>query len=281
MPAVEHLAGHVSSGNYRLAVHQWRQAQATANLFLVHGYYDHTGLFGKLLGWALENGCNVVMFDLPGHGLSSGEPAVINDFSDYGLAISDVLSRVHWPNLPLWCMGQSTGCSALIEFARLGTWPFAATVLLAPLIRPVGWTSIALAYSVLRHFTPSVARKFSVNSSDKDFLAFVQREPLQCHRAPLQWVGALRNWLADLEVKDLRVGPALIVQGDEDGTVDWRHNLGVVEQLFPGSRVEYVAGAGHQLANESEELRQRYLREVRQYLASQGIELAASTPPQS
>ena len=28
---------------------------------------------------------NVLIFDLPGHGLSSGEPAVIDDFSDYSL----------------------------------------------------------------------------------------------------------------------------------------------------------------------------------------------------
>lgn len=268
-----HLAGHVQSGPYRLAVQHWRRGGAVANLLIVHGYYDHHGLYGKLAEWALTHNCNVVVFDLPGHGLSTGEPAVIDDFADYSRAIEDLLGCVRLPDLPLWVMAQSTGGAALIEFARRYDWRFDATVLLAPLVRPAAWTTVRIAHGLARHFVDSVPRVFGRNSGDDEFLKFHASEPLQCHRVPLRWVAALRRWLSTLERRDLGVGPALVLQGQQDSTVDWGYNVPFVEALFPGSRVEYLATARHHLANESAELRGVYLGIVQEYLAGRGIEL--------
>lgn len=273
-PELEYRAGRVASGDFGLAVHRWTRPGAGSNLLLLHGYLDHTGLFGKLIGWALERGCNVLAFDLPGHGLSSGEPGAIGEFADYSRAIADVLDAVRLPQLPLWVMAQSTGGAALVDYAGKYPWPFAATVLLAPLVHPVGWQGISVGYFLLRPFTDSVPRKFAVNTSDEAFLQFLRSDPLQSHRISLRWVGALRRWLRALRHRDLGVGPALVIQGEADGTVDWRYNMGVIERLFPGSRIEYLPGAGHQLANESEEFRRDYLGRVETWLARAGIELA-------
>jgi lysophospholipase len=277
MPLVEHLVGYVDSGGYRLAVHQWCQPGATTTLLLVHGYFDHTGLFSKLIEWGLLHNCNVFIFDLPGHGLSTGEPAVIDDFGDYSCAIEDVLQAVRLPALPLWVMAQSTGCAALVDYAHKYVWPFAATVLLAPLIRPAGWLGVKSSYLLVGRFIDSVPRKFSVNSSDQTFLDFLKSDPLQSKRISLRWVGALRRWLRELPQDDLGVGAALIVQGDADATVDWRYNVGFVRKLFPGSKVEYRPGAGHQLANESAEIRSDYLARVEGWLAEYGIPLGDSS----
>jgi lysophospholipase len=72
--------------------------------------------------------------------------------------------------------------------------------------------------------------------------------------------------LADLLHTDLGVGPVLVIQGGLDQTVDWKYNLDIIDKLFPDSRVEYLPGAGHQLANESDSLRQRYYRVIDEYL---------------
>jgi len=274
LPHAEHLAGHVRSGDYTLAVHHWRQPGASANLLLVHGYFDHTGLFGKLIEWGLSHNCNVLIFDLPGHGLSSGEPAVIDDFGDYSRAIVDVLDAVSLSSLPLWVMAQSTGGAALVDYAKKYDWPFAATVLLAPLVRPAGWLRARAGHFLLGHLVDSVPRKFAANSSDQVFLEFLQRDPLQSQRISLRWVGALRYWLRELQQHDLGVGPALIVQGDADATVDWRYNVGAIETMFPGSRTAYLRGAGHQLANESAAFQQDYLASVERWLKNFGITLA-------
>jgi lysophospholipase len=254
-------------------VHQWSQPDARATLLLLHGYLDHTGLFDKLVDWGLAHHCNVLIFDLPGHGLSSGEPAVIDDFGDYSRAIHDVLDAVSLPALPLWVMAQSTGGAALIDYARRYDWPFAATVLLAPLVRPAGWLGVSVAQRLLSPFKDSIGRTFVVNSSDRDFLAFVQRDPLQSLRISLRWIGALRRWLRTLQPQDLGVGPALVIQGDTDGTVDWRYNMPVIARLFPGSQIEYLHGAGHQLANESAAFRADYLQRVADWLLQRGIAL--------
>ncbi|MBK6508587.1 MAG: alpha/beta hydrolase [Haliea sp.] len=273
MPQVAYQAGQLRSGEFTLAVHQWRQPDARANLLLVHGYFDHSGLFNKLIAWALAHRCNVLIFDLPGHGLSSGEPAVIDDFGDYSRAIDTVLRATSLPALPWWVMAQSTGGAALIDYARKYAWPFAATVLLAPLVRPARWASVSAAHRLLAPFVPSVERKFAANSSDREFLDFLKRDPLQSRRTSLRWVGALRRWLRELPRRDLGVGAVLVIQGDADATVDWRYNVGFVSALFPGSRVEYLPGAGHQLANESESYRRTYLASVVAWLGQCGIAL--------
>ena len=270
-PGLEHQAGAVRSGPYALSVHFWQRPGACSNLLLLHGYFDHTGLYNKLIEYGLSRNCNVLIFDLPGHGLSTGEAAVIDNFSDYSRAIVNVLAAVKLPDLPLWVMGQSTGCAALVDYAWKTPWPFAAVVLLAPLVRPVGWLRVRVAHTLLRRFVDSIPRKFNENSSDRAFLEFIQNDPLQCDRVSLRWIGALRRWLRRLPKEDLRVGPALVIQGDADGTVDWRHNMQVVSQLFPASRVVYLPGAGHQLANESGELLGRYLEVVDEWVGRAGL----------
>jgi len=276
-PALAYHFGAVEADEHRIAAHLWMPAEPRGTAVVMHGYYDHSGLYGKLARWALEQRCNVLLFDLPGHGLSTGEPAVIDDFADYGRAVADVLECATLPGLPLWVMAQSTGCAAVMSFARQSPWPFDATVLLAPLVRPAGWRGVRLAHRFLAPFIDSVPRRFAASSSDPEFLDFLRRDPLQCHRVPLRWVGALRRWLAALEREDLGVGPALVIQGDRDDTVEWRYNVPFVQTLFPGSAVAYIEGAGHQLANESEPLRREYLQIVTEYLATRGIALESGS----
>lgn len=258
--------GRVESGQYALAVHRWDVPGATRNLLLVHGYTDHVGLFGHLVEFGLANRCNVIAFDLPGHGLSTGEFVAIDDFADYSRAIVDVMAAAHVTQLPIWVMAQSTGCTALIDYAGKYPWEFSATVFLAPLIRPAAWGRIRIGHVVLRRFRKSIGRKFTDNSGDKAFLTFLRNDPLQSRTLSVAWIGALRRWLAALKFQDLGVGPVLVIQGDADGTVAWKYNMKHIVRLFPGCQIEYVPGAGHHLANETGPVRQLYLEKVRSFV---------------
>ena len=269
--AEEYQSGLISSGGFQLMTHYWQQPGAVATLLLVHGYYDHTGIYDKVIAYGLGRGCNVLMFDLPGHGLSSGEPAVIDDFADYGDAIADVLGAVALQELPLLAMGQSTGGAAITEFARRYEWPFDRVALLAPLVRPAGWRGVKVAHALLKPFVATLGRTFNQNSADLDFLAFVRDDPLQCHRVSLRWLGALKRWLKSLPLADLGVGPALVVQGRRDGTVDWRYNMGAIAKLYPNSEIVYLEEAGHQLANESTAIRASYETHLDRYFALQPL----------
>ena len=173
-------------------------------------------------------------------------------------------------------MAQSTGCAALVEYARHDPWPFAAAVLLAPLLRPRGWKTGRVLHTLVRPFRTSLKRKFVSNSADRAFLDFVRRDPLQSQRLQLAWVGALKRWLDGLPLADLGVGPALVVQGDADRTADWQYNVQAYCRLFPGSRVQMLAGAGHQLANESQDIRREYLSVVSAEAGAAGVPVAAA-----
>ena len=262
-PDIDYAAGLVESGPYRLAAHRWQRPGARANLLIVHGYMDHTGLFGNLVRFGLDQHFNVLIFDLPGHGLSTGAVASIDDFADYGAAIAAVMGAADLPDSVPWrALAQSTGGAALVEFARRHSWPFQRTALLAPLLRPAGWRQMRLARRLMAPFVQDVPRRLSVNTGNADFLDFQRDDPLLTRRIPLAWIAALERWLRGLVIEDLGVGPVLLVQGDNDGTVDWRWNLPRYRELFPGSEVFMVPGAGHQLANETEMQRARYLAAV-------------------
>lgn len=255
-PGLRYQLAAIPSGAYRLCLHVWQPAAADNTLLLVHGYLDHAGLYGHLVRYGLDNVFNVVAFDLPGHGLSSGEQVVIDNFSDYSQAISDVVKACsHLPGD--WrVMAQSMGGAALFDYLLTrGPAPFQSAVLLAPLIRPRGWWWIKPTQRVLGKFLQHVGRGFADNSNDAEFLGFVRNDPLQSGQLSLRWIGALRRWLDALPVAGTVPLPMLVIQGDADKTVDWRYNVKRIEQLFAGVEVRILAGGRHHLANESADLR--------------------------
>ena len=266
---VEHRVGSVRSDQHTVVVHQFLCAGATSNLLLLHGYLDHCGMFGHLIEYGLKHGSNVVIFDYPGHGLSTGEPAVIDDFQEYCRAAIAVLEIAEWPTLPCWTMAQSTGCSVMMELARSGHWPFFAAVMLAPLIRVADWRFILFVHTVLHRFVEGKKRSFSINSSDTEFLAFQRADPLQSHTLSMRWIGAWRRWLAGLPMADIGLGPVLVLQGDQDGTVAWQRNMEDIPKLIPQGEICYLAGAGHQLANEAAPFRAQYMEQIDQFLSRQ------------
>jgi len=260
-------------GDYwRLATHLWQQPEARGNLVLLHGLFDHTGLYDKLLAYGLSRQYNVLMFDLPGHGLSTGEPAVIKDFAAYGRAIGSVLGQVKLPQLPCVAMAQSTGCAALVEFARIYPWPFQAAVLLAPLVRPYLWPLNRVVFELARRFITERPRSFTNNADNQAFLEFLRdRDPLQARTLPVQWVTAMLAWKRRFEShRPTDIAP-LVVQGHADRTVDWRYNVKVISRLFEPA-VFYIPEARHHLVNESPAVRAQIFEAIDAELARSATE---------
>lgn len=255
--------GQLQVGGYQIALQAWWPEQPRATLVLLHGYYDHSGLYRHVIEWALGMGFAVLSFDLPGHGLSSGARASIGDFAEYQTVLQGVLAEAAALQLPQpWHLcGQSTGGAILIDYLLTGA-PSAdigETILLAPLVRPRAWAWSQLSYRVMRHFVSEIPRRFSVNSSDADFIDFVHNhDPLQPRSLPTAWVGALSQWVPRIEAAPRSVRSPLIIQGEADMTVAWRHNLEVLQDKFAAPSILRLPEARHHLANELPALRQRY-----------------------
>jgi len=269
--AVRTQLGYFKVAHYRIAAQVWWPEQPPkATFVLLHGYYDHMGLYRHVLEWALGMGFAVLACDLPGHGLSNGAEASIDDFAEYQLVLQGLLAQAGALQLPSpWHLcGQSTGGAILLDYLLTGA-PLAAlgeTILLAPLVRPYAWGRSKLSYQLLSPFVKQIPRRFSANSTDLAFLDFIQRDPLQSRRLPVAWVGALARWVKMIEQAPPSLRSPLIVQGEADLTVDWRYNLKVLQDKFANPEVLLLPEARHHLANESLALRQRYFAFLSQRL---------------
>jgi alpha-beta hydrolase superfamily lysophospholipase len=271
-PGVRSQLGRFDAAGYEIVAQAWLPPQPAATVLLMHGYYDHMALYRNLVDWALGMNFAVLACDLPGHGLSSGPRASINGFEEYQSVLDGLLGQAALLDLPQpWHLcGQSTGGAILVEHLLYGTAPrpqLGQSILLAPLVRPRSWGWSKLSYQVARHFVQAIPRRFSVNSSDGDFINFVHtRDPLQPRVLPTAWVGALARWVPRIEAAPSSRQAPLIIQGDADMTVDWRHNLGVLQQKFAAAEVLMLPSAQHHLVNESKALRDRYFGFLRERL---------------
>jgi alpha-beta hydrolase superfamily lysophospholipase len=252
--------GALDLAGYRIATQYWIPPDPRGTLVVVHGYYDHTGVFGRAIAFGLEHKLAVLMFDLPGHGLSSGERVAIGAFDEYADVLAGLLQRVQaqFP-APFRGLGQSTGAACWLNY--LWRYPaqaalFQQVALCAPLLLPRGWGVGRFVYAFARFVRRRVRRGASRSSHDPDFIHFLDyQDPLQEKSLSLRWVGAMKAWHRQFLSFTPRGYPLLIVQGTGDMTVAWRYNLPVIQQKLPHAQIEFIPGAGHQLVNESDEYR--------------------------
>ena len=247
---------------------------------VLHGYFDHSGLYGQLISYLLEIGWDVLIYDLPGHGLSQGQPLAIDCFTTYARQLTELLnSRQDRLCAPWTMLGQSTGAAILMEQQlQFGyrDWPVLHQVFLAPLVRPCGWKQIAGKYRWLRFLLRSVPRDYGPSSGDQTFLDFVRyQDPLQHHRIPVRWIGAMLRWIDEVEQSGSLPTQPLCIQGVDDETVEWRHNLGVIGRLYPGLEIKLLQKARHHLVNEEANIRLQVFN-----LIEQKINPANETPEQ-
>lgn len=222
--------GRFEVDGFEVVSQVWWPAQPVATLFMFHGFYDHMGLYRSVVEWGLDQSFVVIACDLPGHGLSSGERASIDDFAVYQHVVQGLFAQADALQLPKpWHLfGQSTGGAIVVDhLLNQGASSPAQgqTFLLSPLVRPRAWGWSQLSYYLLKPFVKGIARRFSDNSNDPAFRPFLEADPLQPRQLPTAWVGALARWIKRIEVAPRSTRRPLIVQGEEDMTVDWQHNL--------------------------------------------------------
>ncbi len=275
LPGISHRFGYQQSGQFKLATHyfQPKQRASLARVLIVHGYFDHAGLYGHLIRFCLERDCSVMVYDLPGHGLSTGEPGEIDDFHEYVRVLSDLVDIYgKHGKLPLHIIGQSTGCAIIMEYLRFRRFseadnPFASILLLAPLVRPEQWKRILFYYRWFSPLVKSVKRIFMDCSHDREFLQFMrEKDPLQHRRVPINWVASLIRWEKQFSLSaELNLSP-VVIQGEQDTTIDWRYNMGVIRNKFNRPLIKLLPEARHHLVNESKPIREQVFSVLADFL---------------
>lgn len=263
--------GRMEVDGFEVVSQVWWPAQPVATLFMFHGFYDHMGLYRSVVEWGLDQGFVVIACDLPGHGLSSGERASIDDFAVYQHVVNGLFDQADALQLPKpWHLfGQSTGGAIVVDhLLNHGSSSPAQgqTFLLSPLVRPRAWGWSQLSYYLLKPFVKGIARRFSDNSNDPAFRPFLEADPLQPRQLPTAWVGALARWIKRIEAAPRSTRRPLIVQGEEDMTVDWQYNLQVLRGKFDQPQILMVPKGRHHLANELPQIREEYFKFLTDHL---------------
>lgn len=273
---VNHSVGKLSTGKFEVACHYFSTADALGTSFVVHGYFDHAGLYGHLIRALLGLRQNVVVLDLPGHGLSTGPRASIEAFADYVDALSVCVraaSGTIEENHTTTLLGQSTGSAVIMQYLldrkhlsdNVGP---CGAVLLAPLVRPRAWAWLQVVHFLNQRWIESTPRSFSQNSHDHAFLEFLREsDPLQFRRLPTQWLTAMNRWIKRFQASSpLEQCAPLVIQGTDDGTVDWQFNIPAIQEKFPASTVQYIEDGRHHLVNESAPYRGVIFKSIADYM---------------
>jgi alpha-beta hydrolase superfamily lysophospholipase len=270
VPNSDHLFGTFCSDDKLLAAHIFKAAMAKGTVILVHGYLDHTGMWQHVIKTMVDRGYTVAVYDQPGHGLSSGERAAIDEFSEYVSVFEDFLRmcEVHLPR-PHHLVAHSMGSAIVMDYLlTVEHLPVDRVVFIAPLVHTSYWHLARFGHFLGKHLSDSVPRKARKTSSDQEFVEFSRNDPLKAPRVPTKWFSALVAWNKRIVEYDPSTEPIMIVQGTADTTVDWKYNLDFIKEKFPRADIVMIEGGGHHLINETPAIRTKVLQLIADYIAA-------------
>ena len=231
-----------------LAARAWqRTAPPTHVVLLAHGYGEHAGRYEHVAQVLVANGAVVYAVDHQGHGKSSGERVLVQDYEEVvgDLHTLDETARQEHPGLPVVLIGHSMGGLIAARYAQRYGDSLAALVLSGPLVGAWAAMSTLLALDEI----PDVPLDISTLSRDPAVGEAYSADPLVWHgpfkRPTLE---AIQRALGTIAAgPDLGELPTLWVHGEADqlvpidGTrvgIDHLRGSRTVERSYPGARHE-------------------------------------------
>lgn len=262
---VPHYFGSFRSQDFTCAAHVFDPGNTRGTVFLLHGYYDHTGVLKNIIRLCTEEKLRVAVFDFPGHGLSSGIRASIDSFSQYLEAFKDFFEFCKTScKGPYYLIGHSMGGAVALEYLfQTVKPPFQRVVLCAPLVRSSFYRLSRVGYFIMSPFTGTTQRWFRRSSSDKQFLKSYRIDPLQCKHFPMRWAKAYYFWYEQAIRYEPVSIPVTVIQGTKDKVVDWRYNIPFIKKKLQPVEVIYIKRANHQLMNEAQPFLTEFLKSLR------------------
>ncbi|MFI6034668.1 lysophospholipase [Streptomyces sp. NPDC051315] len=247
------MTEHVLTGTRGpLAAYEWPHPRPRYLALLVHGYGEHAGRYDEPARVLSGHGAAVFAVDHVGHGRSSGDRVVIEDFEDVVTDVHTVaaLARATHPGLPLVVIGHSMGGLIAARYAQRYGDGLAALVLSGPVIGAWELPGRLLALDAI----PDTPISPSALSRDPAVGAAYCADPLVWHgpmkRPTLEaFVRTLETVARDGDVGSL---PLLWLHGDDDRLVPLDGSRVGVERLSGGRLTERIyPGARHEVFHET------------------------------
>jgi alpha-beta hydrolase superfamily lysophospholipase len=265
---VEHIFGTFRADDKILAAHIFKPKESQGTVILLHGYGDHTGVWKHVISTVVKEKYTVAVYDHPGHGLSSGAQASIDDFSEY-VAVLEVflrIARAHLPG-PYHLVAHSMGGAVTLDYLLTVDQPgVEKIILIAPLVHSSYWHLSRFGHSLGKHVTDSVPRASQNAPSDVEYLMLTEKDPLQARQVTMKWFSALVEWNQRILSYEPSTLPMRVIQGTADTAVDWQYNFEFIKEKFPNADFILIENGGHQLMNASFPMRAEVMNLVVDYL---------------
>jgi alpha-beta hydrolase superfamily lysophospholipase len=235
----------------RVQVRRWPADDPARLVVLVHGYGEHIGRYEHVAGALVARGSAVVGPDHVGHGRSTGERALVEDFEQIVDDLRAVVQDARG-DLPVVMVGHSMGGLVAIRYTQRHREDLAGLVLSGP---AVGLAPIMEDWLAAPE-PPSDPIDGALLSRDPAVGEAYAADPLVWHggwkRPTLEaFVAADRAIAEGPGFGDL---PLLYVHGADDQLVPVDLARPVVERLAgPHSELRVLEGARHEVFNEPDQ----------------------------
>jgi len=283
------------AGGERLHLQAWLPAgpdlehppAPDAAIAVVHGYGDHGGRYTWFGEDMAARGYAVYVYDLRGHGLSSGRRGQVKRFDEYlddTAVFLDEVRRLQ-PGVPLFLLGHSLGGLICARFAETRAPEVRGLVLSSPFLQlseAVPASRVVAAKAMARgwpnHDIGNTVRAAQLSHDQSVVDAYVT-DPLVHHVAPARWAAEmLAAQDAAMAAAESISLPLLVLYGSEDQVVD----VAFVEALYgraasEDKSIERYEGLYHECFNETE--RARVFADLAAWLAARLAPAVAAADP--
>lgn len=232
---------------FKIAIHKYRSEKLEKELFIsIHGYLDNCGYFQDLHRQLFAKNFDVFCMDLPGHGLSSGVVADIENFEQYGdmlkLLDYDVLKKQY---TKIHFIAHSTGAVSYLEYRKEFKAPFDKVIFIAPLVRSKHWRKSMLLHTIARRFIKRVPRR--TNGTPR-FLELKAMDKHYIDHTTATWITALKKW--EKKIKDYTntfEDNIHLIYGEKDNIIINDYSQEVYSRIFSKAKFYEIGGASHHM----------------------------------
>ncbi len=203
--------------------------EAKGVIVMVHGALEHHRRYGWLIEMWRTAGFQVIMGDLPGHGLTTrSRRGHIDSFDEYVTEVKEWVETAYQFDLPVFLFGHSMGGLITIRLLQEEQFDLAGVILSSPCLDLV--KKPAKIINGLTHILNVVTPELRVNpgitvniaTRNKDVLEADMNDTLYIDKVTVRWYRELADSmkLAFEELAKTKDVPMLVMQGGDDKIVN-------------------------------------------------------------
>ncbi len=203
----------IQVGNMRIQCYRWGKAPKT--VLVVHGWAGRATQFRRFVKPLLAEGYQVVGFDGPAHGKSSGTRTHLNEFL---VVIFELQTRFNIQSIIAHSFGGVSSLYAIAEGLPIKTLITIASPTIADEIVNTYLRAIGASAKTGKNFKDYILKKYGKPFEEYSSLAFIKKVP------------------AELDL--------LLVYDENDAEVSMKHPEALLK-LFPQAELLKTSGLGH------------------------------------